>query len=106
MARNWEDIKAEAHARGLIDPGGMAAARAEIDSAQRAYRLAQVRKSQARTQVEIAQEMGVSQARVSNIERGDISHAELGTLAAYVRAVGGRLRVVAEFGNGDILALQ
>ncbi|NUP27874.1 MAG: helix-turn-helix transcriptional regulator, partial [Nocardia sp.] len=77
-----------------------------MEEVQRAYRLAQVRKSQARTQVEIADAMGVSQARVSDIERGDMSHTELGTLAAYVRAVGGHLRVIAEFDNGDRCALS
>ncbi|WP_067796167.1 helix-turn-helix domain-containing protein [Nocardia beijingensis] len=106
MARSWKDVKADVHAQGLIDPAHVTKAKREIEGAQRAYRLAQVRKAQARTQTEIAEAMGVTQARVSNIERGDMSHTELGTLAAYVRALGGKLRVVAEFGNGDTLALE
>ncbi|WP_040833140.1 helix-turn-helix domain-containing protein [Nocardia brevicatena] len=106
MARSWKDVKADVHAQGFVEPARVAEAKREIEGAQRAYRLAQVRKAQARTQSEIAKVMGVTQARVSNIERGDMSHIELGTLDAYVRAVGGRLRVVAEFGNGDTLTLQ
>jgi hypothetical protein len=46
--------------------------------------------------------MKVSQARVSKIERGDLAHTELGTLAAYVEALGGELRVVADFGSESI----
>ena len=43
--------------------------------------------------------MKVSQSRVSRIEGGDISHTELGTLRAYVQALGGVLRVTAAFGD-------
>jgi predicted XRE-type DNA-binding protein len=46
--------------------------------------------------------MHVSQARVSKIERGDLTHTELGTLTAYVEALGGTLRVVADFGTETI----
>jgi len=46
--------------------------------------------------------MGVSQSRVSSIERGEMSRTELGTLDAYVSAMGGRLRVVAEFEDGTV----
>lgn len=34
--------------------------------------------------------------------RGDLSHAELGTLRSYVAALGGDLRVIAEFGEGTV----
>jgi hypothetical protein len=37
--------------------------------------------------------MGVSQARVSKLECGDLSHTELGTLQWYVAALGGNLRI-------------
>ena len=43
--------------------------------------------------------MNVSQSRISRIESGDIEHAELATLRAYVQALGGVLRVTADFGD-------
>ena len=46
--------------------------------------------------------MGVSQARVSKLEGGDLSHTELGTLQSYVAALGGTLRIVAEFGESGV----
>jgi vacuolar-type H+-ATPase catalytic subunit A/Vma1 len=41
--------------------------------------------------------MGVSQQRVSAIESGGV--AELATLADYIRALGGELKVIADFGD-------
>jgi hypothetical protein len=43
--------------------------------------------------------MGVSQARVSRIEKGQLEKSEVETLAAYVRALGGRLKIIADFGD-------
>lgn len=65
----------------------------------RAQRLAEIRKRQHATQVEVAAAMGVSQARVSKIEKGQLEKSEVETLAAYVRALGGKLKIVADFGD-------
>jgi DNA-binding XRE family transcriptional regulator len=61
----------------------------------RARRLAEVRKRQNATQVEVAAAMGVSQARVSRIEKGQLEKSD----AAYVKALGGKLKIVADFGD-------
>ncbi|MEU8079018.1 XRE family transcriptional regulator [Catellatospora citrea] len=79
----------------------MARAREVTDDHIRAWHLAQVRAEQDRTQEEIAQAMGVKQPRVSAIERGDLDAVTLATLRAYVNALGGRLRVVADFGDRE-----
>lgn len=68
-----------------------------------AYRLAEIRKRRGLTQTEVAHRMGVSQRRVSAIEHG-AEQATRTTLAAYVTALGGRLRLVAEF-EDESLAL-
>lgn len=65
----------------------------------RAFRLAEVRRRQHATQVDIARAMGVTQARVSRIEKGQLSRTEVDTLAAYVHALGGRLKLIADFGD-------
>jgi vacuolar-type H+-ATPase catalytic subunit A/Vma1 len=41
--------------------------------------------------------MGMSQQRVSAIESGAVS--SLATLAEYIRALGGELKVIADFGD-------
>ncbi|MER5934893.1 XRE family transcriptional regulator [Streptomyces sp. NPDC002054] len=82
------------------------AEKAEIDrgaeqmiAVVRAHRLADLRRRQHTTQVQVAEAMGVTQARVSRIENGELERSEVETLAAYVRALGGKLKIVAEFGD-------
>ena len=43
--------------------------------------------------------MGVTQARVSRIEKGQLERSEVDALAAYVKALGGKLKSVADFGD-------
>jgi transcriptional regulator with XRE-family HTH domain len=62
-----------------------------------AHRLAQARKSRGLTQRDVAAAMGVSVGRVSQIERGGVMSVEV--LGRYADAVGGRLRVVIDFGD-------
>ena len=79
----------------------MVRAREVTDDHVHAWHLAQVRAEQDRTQEEVAHVMGVRQPRVSAIERGELDVVTLSTLRAYVRALGGSLRVVADFGDRE-----
>jgi DNA-binding XRE family transcriptional regulator len=65
----------------------------------RAHRLAEMRKRLGLTQAEVAARMNVRQKRVSAIERAKVDTSELRTLAAYIRALGGRMEIVADFGG-------
>lgn len=65
----------------------------------RAYRLADMRKRLGLTQAEVAERMKVRQERVSAIERAKVDASELRTLAAYIRALGGRMEIIADFGG-------
>jgi DNA-binding XRE family transcriptional regulator len=65
--------------------------------------LAQLRKRQGLTQKAVAKEMDVSQARVSAIEAGQVEATEVGTITKYISALGGRLRLVADFGDDQIM---
>jgi DNA-binding XRE family transcriptional regulator len=67
--------------------------------------LAELRGRSGLTQAELARRLGVRQERVSAIERGELSAAEVRTLAAYVTALGGRLDIAADFG-ADRLPLR
>ena len=79
----------------------MARARQTTEDHVRAWHLAQVRAEQDRTQEDVAQALGVKQPRISAIERGELDTVTLATLRAYVRALGGSLRVVADFGDRE-----
>jgi DNA-binding XRE family transcriptional regulator len=63
----------------------------------RAEYLTEMRKKAGLTQAEVAEAMGVSQQRVSAIESGSV--AELAAPADYIRALGGELKVIADFGD-------
>lgn len=102
-ARNWRDIRAEAVAAGRIDLQRAANAHKEAAEAVSAHRLVQLRRALGMLrQSDIATRMGVSQARVSKLERGDLSHTELGTLQSYVAALGGELTVTVTLGTERI----
>ncbi|MFC9291960.1 helix-turn-helix domain-containing protein [Streptomyces sp. NPDC057052] len=68
--------------------------------ASRVHRLAELRKRRHTTQVQVAEAMGVTRARVPRIEKGRPERSEVGTLAAYVEALGGKLKIVADSGDG------
>ncbi|MEV1006431.1 XRE family transcriptional regulator [Streptomyces sp. NPDC049881] len=67
----------------------------------RAHRLAEIRREQALTQRSVAETMGVSAPRVSAVEHGHLDRTELATLRSDVEALGGRLRIVADFGTTE-----
>jgi predicted XRE-type DNA-binding protein len=95
---DWEEVRAEL----LPVVGGeeaVARAREELRTWVRAYNLAEARKRRRLSQRDVAEAMGVTQGRVSQIEHGDVGTAEVDTLARYVEALGGRLRIVADFGD-------
>ena len=60
-------------------------------------RLAEERKQRGLTQAQLAETMGVTPGRVSQIERGELSTIE--AIARYVQALGGHLELVANFAD-------
>ncbi|NEA35585.1 XRE family transcriptional regulator [Streptomyces sp. SID13031] len=81
------------------DEAEVAAFREEALDEVRAYRLADVRQKHGLTQVEVAERLHVSQTAVSKIERGELARSELSTIRRYVEAIGGKLEIVADFGD-------
>lgn len=57
----------------------------------RGMNLAEIRRKAGKTQVQIAEAMGVTQANVSRIEHGE--DTQISTLRRYARALGGELEV-------------
>ena len=69
----------------------------------RANTLAEARQRMWLTQAQVAERMNVRQERVSAIERAEPGATEVRTLAAYVRALGGRLEIIADIGGERIV---
>jgi DNA-binding XRE family transcriptional regulator len=81
------------------DKAAITAGMEQLRAEQRAWRLAEMRRRFGITQTEVAARMGVTQGRVSAIEHAKPGTTELRTLAAYVEALGGRLEIIADFGD-------
>lgn len=67
-------------------------------------RLATLREQRGASQVELAQALGTSQSNVSQLERGD--DQMLSSVAKYVHALGGELKVSAVFGDSTYTLLD
>jgi DNA-binding XRE family transcriptional regulator len=98
----WSDMRA-----GIVTDAGGEQIVAEARKRNQAYidghRLAERRTSLGLTQVEVAERMGVTKSRVSQIERGEVSTVE--TIARYVHALGGHIQISAVFGD-DLYILR
>ncbi|MGW1839861.1 helix-turn-helix domain-containing protein [Streptomyces sp. NPDC002067] len=98
----WQDIRAEHVARA----GGEEAVRAgkeELLAEMTGRRLAELRRARGLTQQDVADRMGVTKGRVSQIEQGHVSGQEI--LARFAVALGGRLHQAIYFDDGDIAAI-
>ncbi|MEU4540621.1 XRE family transcriptional regulator [Streptosporangium sp. NPDC023825] len=104
-AVNWDEVKQRERERrqaaGLPvqSDAEKSAAMEQLAAEIRAYKLAEIRREQDLTQRDVATTMGISGPRVSAIEHGEVDRVEVATLRSYVEALGGRLRVVADFGD-------
>jgi DNA-binding XRE family transcriptional regulator len=87
--KRWKDIKhkfsPEEHERIKQE------AREELDR----IGYAALRKAREMTQVEMAEKLGISQSSVAGIERR--TELQISTLAKYIRAMGGELKMLAVF---------
>ena len=99
--RRWRNSD---HPTRAIDSAGgpeaFDAAMGRMLDEARGWRLADMRKRRGLTQEQVAQRMGVSIARVSQIEGGDVSTQEV--LVRYVAALGGTLKLIADFGDEQL----
>jgi DNA-binding XRE family transcriptional regulator len=98
---NWSDVKDKARA---LDPrsdaertAGEATARERREAYVRGHQLAEMRKTAGITQAELAEALGVSQARISKIEHGEVSGIDI--VRTYVAALGGTVDLVATLGD-------
>ena len=97
--KDWETLERELHAAG-VSPGEIGAGARELLALARGHQLAEARKQRGLAQRGIASAIGVSVARVSQIEHGEVTSFEV--IARYVEALGGRLDLVADFGDRTV----
>lgn len=101
--RRWSRMRADLVEQGLLDEDRVAELGKQMRAEVRAHRLAEVRERYDLSQTTLAERIGVTQSRVSRIERGDLEHAELATIRDYIEALGGEMEVLAKFGDERIV---
>ncbi len=106
MSRSWKDVKADKARQDGADGRDMevvhVAARTRTEAYVLGFRLAQLRQELGLSQAETARRMGISQPRVSQLEAGDVGQMEVDTLNRYVTALGGHLKLFADFEDEDV----
>lgn len=96
--KKWADVRAKHVA--AAGPEEVAEHAERMLARVRAHNLAEVRRRKGLTQRQVADEMGVSPGRVSQIEHGDLSGLDV--LDRYIQALGGQLGLVATFGDEQL----
>lgn len=102
-AQNWKAVRAQAVADGHVSEKHVTELKAKALAQVRAHRLAEVRSATGLNQEELSRRLGISQSRVSRIERGDLEKTELATLRAFVQALGGDIEVTVKLGDERFL---
>jgi len=98
-AVRWSEVR-DKHV-GAIGEQDVEQGKTRLLAQVRAHRLAEMRKRRGLTQRQVAQAMGVTVGRVSQIENGEL--AGIDVLDRYVSALGGDLQIVANFGDEQIM---
>ena len=92
--KNFNELRERARQR---DPDWDANVAERQRAIEDALALAELRQSRQLTQVQLAEQLGISQGNVSRLEgRSDVY---LSTLRSYVEALGGHLELTAVFGD-------
>lgn len=106
MSRSWNDVEADMDAHGRATGRDVDAdreiARRVVNAYILGYRLSQLRDEVGMTQTQLAERMGISQPRVSQMEKGDVGQLEIDTVRRYIAALGGKLKIVADFEDHDV----
>jgi DNA-binding XRE family transcriptional regulator len=98
----WSDVRS-AYVERAGGEEAVEAGKRELLATVVGHRLAEVRKARGLTQQQVADRMGVTKGRVSQIEQGKISGQDV--VARYAAALGGRLHQAIYFDDGDIAAI-
>jgi DNA-binding XRE family transcriptional regulator len=98
MARRFEEL------REKMSPARRAKVAAMVADTSARLHLAELRRARQLTQVQLAKRLGIAQSEVSRIEHRTDMH--LSTLGNAIEAMGGRLRLIADFGDDAVELTQ
>ena len=98
----WADVRSH-HIEAAGGEEAVEAAKQELLAQVVGHRLAEVRRARGLTQQQVAERMGVTKGRVSQIEQGKVAGQQV--VARYAEALGGRLHQAIYFDDGDIAAI-
>lgn len=98
----WNGIRAE-HVERAGGEQAVETGKQELLATVVGHRLAEVRRTRGLTQQQVAERMGVTKGRISQIEQGKLSGQEV--VARYAAALGGRLHQAIYFDDGNIAAI-
>ncbi|GGO31208.1 helix-turn-helix domain-containing protein [Microbispora bryophytorum] len=93
---DWADLERELH-EASVSPSVIEQGARKLLAEARGHQLAEARKQLGFGQRDVAAVMGLSVARVSQIEHGEVT--SLDVIARYVEALGARLDLVVDFGD-------
>ena len=94
MARKWSEIRRK-HAPEVEER-----IRREVKDAARVMTLHQLREARELTQVNLAQVLKINQSAVSTMEKRTDMYVS--TLRNFIKAMGGELKITAEFPEGSV----
>jgi ribosome-binding protein aMBF1 (putative translation factor) len=96
VRRNFDELQKDIRS----DPQRAERVRQFKSAMRDAITFSELREARGMSQQQIADRLDVSQARVSQIERG--RNLYLNTLSSYIEALDGHLKLVAEFPDGPV----
>jgi predicted transcriptional regulator len=94
MAKKWSEIRRK-HAPEVEERIS-----GKVKAAAKVMALYQLRQARKRTQVELAKALKINQGAVSTVEKRTDMYVS--TLRNYVKAMGGNLKILAEFPEGTV----
>ncbi|MET9327249.1 helix-turn-helix domain-containing protein [Tsukamurella sp. NPDC003166] len=80
--------------------------KSEMRRAEQLHKLRELRESLGITQTVLAERIGVGQARVSNLEKGELSTVKVETVQRYLEALGLDLELVARQPDGTRIPID
>lgn len=98
----WRDVRS-GHVERAGGESAVASGKDELLATVRGHRLAEIRRNRGLTQQDIADRMGITKGRISQIEQGSVSGHDV--LSRYAAALGGTLHQSIYFDDGDIAAI-
>jgi predicted XRE-type DNA-binding protein len=98
-SRTWRKVRSDLRANGKLDDERIKEITDRLRGEVRMHRLAEIRDAIGLSQQALAELMGVSQSRVSQIERGELEHTEVATLRKYLEVLGGVIEICVRVGD-------